>query len=79
MKEQGLYLVFGLSCIAYIWVETSMPIIRIIFSIPHDKRLKPLDCAPCLAFWLTLILSSFNPFEACIAYVTASLITRAML
>ncbi|MBV7534066.1 hypothetical protein [Chitinophaga sp. sic0106] len=56
----NLLIIFGSACIAVIFVEQRMymPVKRMIRS-DMSKRVKPLDCALCLAWWLGIISSIY--------------------
>jgi len=44
-------------------------------SIPHTEYIKILDCAPCITWWFTLILS-LEPITAAAAYLIATIIDK---
>jgi len=64
--------------ICIMWVKFGFPIIRILF--PITRRIgKPINCAPCLSFWATLIYelaSGGNVFLCGIVFVLTSIIIR---
>lgn len=49
--------------------------IKQFLSIPHTEYIKILDCAPCITWWFTLILS-LEPITAAAAYLIATIIDK---
>ena len=49
--------------------------IKKLFKLKLTKRVMPLDCFPCLSFWVALIVT-FNPFTAMAVYLFSALIDR---
>lgn len=49
----------GCICVALCWTEVAHIDVwfkRHLFGFPSDwKRIRPIDCASCMAFWLTFI------------------------
>lgn len=49
--------------------------IKHILNIPQTEYIKLIDCAPCITWWFTLILS-LEPITAASAYLIATLIDK---
>lgn len=59
---------------AMLWEKFMLPTAKIMFPV-FRKLKKPLTCAPCLSFWITIILT-LNPFIAFSTYICVVIISK---
>jgi hypothetical protein len=57
-----LFEIISISCIAF-FITTVSGWINLIKHYTGYNRLKPLDCTPCLSFWIALIYCIINSQE----------------
>jgi hypothetical protein len=50
-------IISGAACTALVWIQTGIPFY--LRNCLNRRRLKPLDCEMCMAFWLAILSSIY--------------------